>query len=201
VFDYLRGRLVACAPTRAVIDVGGIGYSVAIPVSTYERLRPGLRADEPVVVLTRLQLLAQQDDIRLYGFATDAERRLFDALLRVQGIGPASALALLSGSSPTDLVRAIGQGDARLLTRAKGIGKKIAERVIVELRDKIHLLIGPEAEEPGRPTAAAADDAARALCSLGYTPQVARKAVEAALADEGAEAAVEALVKAALRHV
>jgi len=199
MYDSFTGRIIEKSPTSVVLDVGGVGYRLEIPVSTYEKVREA--GERPVRLLAHLSV--RDDDLRLYGFATEAERRLFQHLLTIKGIGPTIALNILSGSSVQEIVRAIRDGDTRLLDRIRGVGKKTAERVVLELREKAAELsasIAPAA----RKVAAPSEDAFRALISLGYTPALARKAVEAAIealsrAGTGLPA-VEALVKEALRH-
>ncbi len=197
MYDYFRGKVATCTPTRAVIECGGIGYTFRIPVSTYEAVRQAARDRDPVTLYAHLKV--KEDDLSLFGFATEAERRLFRALITVKGVGPGIAQAVLSGSSVADAVRAIRDGDTRFLDRIKGIGRKTAERVIVDLREKADQLAPPA--EVGAPTTSSADDAVRALISLGYHPQIARKAIDKATANLDAAPSVEALVKQGLKHV
>ena len=127
MYDFLEGTVDRCSPTLCCLNVGGVGYRLLTPVSTYERLREARQQARPVRVLTHLQMLSQQDELRLYGFASEAERSLFLALIKVQGIGPVSALSVLSAASPADVVRAIQGGDAKVFRRVKGVGKKTAK--------------------------------------------------------------------------
>jgi Holliday junction DNA helicase RuvA len=193
VYEYLRGRVAAASPTEVTLDVGGVGYRLTVPVSTYEALR-GERGEAKLLTY----LAIRENDMRLFGFASEAERRLFEALVQVKGIGPVIALNILSGSSPPDVVRAIRDGDSRFLDRVRGVGRKTAERVIVELKEKADTLLpGGAALAP----VSSSEDAVRALVSLGYTVAVARRAVDRAVkANDGEPPPVETLIKQALQH-
>jgi Holliday junction DNA helicase RuvA len=137
MYDFFTGRVASKSPTSVVLDVGGVGYRLEIPVSTYERLQDA--GERPVRVFAYLHV--RDDALKLYGFASEAERRLFEALLSVKGIGPVIALHVLSGSGVADTVRAIKDGDTRALHGLKGVGKKTAERIVLELKDKAdHLM-------------------------------------------------------------
>jgi Holliday junction DNA helicase RuvA len=164
VFDSIRGRLLARSPSSCVIEAGGIGYAIAVPLGTYERL-PATGAEAAL----RLHLVVREDDWRLFGFETEEERSLFRSCLGVSGVGPAIALALLSGMSPSGLRTAIDSRDATALSRVKGIGRKTAERLIVELTGKL-----------GVPASAGAgsevlSDAVAALIALGLDRDEAEK--------------------------
>lgn len=209
MFEFIRGRLEERGPAHAVLDAGGVGYRLEIPASTFDRIR-----DLPPQSETRLLVhhVVREDEWRLYGFATEAERRLFTHLLGVKGVGPAIALHILSGSTIPEIVRAIKDGDARFLDRVKGVGKKTAERVVLELREKadqvLSSLAAARPPSSGAPTSASAhgEDAARALRALGFTEPVARRAVDQALAAIGAAPGgaapptLERVIKEALRH-
>jgi Holliday junction DNA helicase RuvA len=198
MYDFFIGKVAAKTPTSVVLEVGGVGYRFEIPLSTYDKIREA--GGGPVRLLAHLHV--REDALRLYGFATEDERRLFQHLIEIKGIGPQIALNILSGTSVGEFVQALRAGDTRFFDKIRGVGKKTAERVLLELREKA------EALAPGGSTPALvgpADDAVRALVSLGYTPVVARKAVDAAIEARGArgsgtEARVEELVKEALRH-
>ncbi|MDD5557975.1 MAG: Holliday junction branch migration protein RuvA, partial [bacterium] len=193
MITFLKGVLLEARPTSAVVGVDGVGYEVIIPLSTFDLLP---RTGAEVTILTHLHM--KDDGMVLYGFMTEAERALFRMLLGVTGIGPKIAVAILSGISPERFGRAVREGSARVLAAVPGIGRKKAERLIVELRDKI----GPGGEgEPGgaaAPETEAARDAALALVALGYTQAEAQRAVRAALERTGT-AEVEALIREALR--
>ncbi|RME74669.1 MAG: Holliday junction branch migration protein RuvA [Planctomycetota bacterium] len=199
MYEYLRGTVASAAPTEVVLDVGGVGYRLTVPVSTYEAVRAAAQQGGAYTLLTHLAV--RENEWRLFGFATAAERRLFEALVEVKGIGPVMALHILSASPPAEIVRAIREGDSRFLHRVRGVGRKTAERVIVELREKADRLL-PEGPRETSASLPAADDATRALVSLGYSAQVARRAVERAEQEAGGERLpVEMLIKRALQHV
>ena len=190
MIDSLQGRLLAKSPTAASIDVGGVGLAVRIPLSTYEALPPeGGRVN----LLT--QLLVREEELCLFGFATDGERELFRMLLPVSRIGPAVALRVLSSCTPAQFKRYVMDGNADALkATVKGIGAKTAARLIVELRERIEQL--PVAAEDGG--GHAARDAVQALVALGEPLPGAERAVRAALAKLGPGADRQKLVEEAL---
>jgi len=194
----LSGTLAAKAPTEILIDVHGVGYSVSVSLATFEVLGD---VDAPVTLFTFLHV--REDAQQLFGFASEAERNLFRMLISVNGIGPKIAQGILSGIQVDALKNYIAVGDLRALTAIPGIGRKIAERLLVELRDKIGKL------EPSSPLLVNAtgeqsrvrSEALLALTSLGYSRASAEKAIRAALgASTEAETTVESLIKASLRH-
>jgi Holliday junction DNA helicase RuvA len=160
MFESIRGRLLSKAPAQAVVEAGGLGYAVAVPLPTFERL-PAAGAE----VTLRLHLVVREDEWRLYGFASEEERALFRACLGVSGVGPATALALLSGMTPKDLRAAVTGGDVAALQRVKGVGRKTAERLVVELRDAL----GPASPAAGGAPAGPLSEAAAALVALGLS--------------------------------
>ncbi|MFQ3670444.1 MAG: Holliday junction branch migration protein RuvA [Verrucomicrobiia bacterium] len=192
---FLRGRLEALLPGRAVVEVGGVGYEVLVPMSTFERLPPP--PAEGVKLLTYLQV--REDAHLLYGFATSEERDLFALLLtHVSGVGPKLALAFLNGCSPARFREAVATSDLAALAAIKGVGKKTAERVIVELRDKVGV------SEAWQQVSGAAGnshvgggDALLALMALGYKQADALKAIAAA----GPRETVEETVREALKRM
>lgn len=198
----LRGIVVNRHPPTLVLEVAGVGYEVEAPMSTFY----GLPGDGEAVLL-HTHLVVREDAQLLFGFLGRSERDLFRALIRVNGVGPRLALTLLSGIEAPDLVRCVQDGDVLTLTRLPGVGRKTAERLIVEMRDRIVAAFGDLlAAEPGRGAAdevAAKDSATRvveeaegALIALGYRPTEAAKAVNAAY-EEGI--AMEELIRGALR--
>lgn len=197
MITQLRGLLSEKAPTRAVVDVGGVGYDLAISLATYDALPA---AGSPVEVLVHTYV--REDQLALFGFLQEEEREMFRLLIGVSGIGPNSALTILSGLSVGDLARAIQEGRADDLTRVRGIGPKTAQRVVVDLKDRIQRLLPAGRDEP--PAAgsdAVADEALRALEALGFAGPGARKAVAAVRRRlEGGEVSVQALIKGALRE-
>ncbi len=191
MIGYLRGRLLTSTPEILVLDVGGVGYEVHVPLSTYYEVeRAG--ADDEVGLHVRTHM--RDDSLTLYGFWTERERMLFDKLLGVGGIGPKLARVILSGMPPEELLAAIGAGDVARLTRTPGIGKKTAERMVVELRDKVQELAVdlPDIAPPADDT-----DLVMALVSLGYKKRDAEAAATAAEAELG-DAAFHELLRLAL---
>ncbi|HEY0178441.1 MAG TPA: Holliday junction branch migration protein RuvA [Dokdonella sp.] len=192
----LRGTLVAKQPPWLVVEVGGVGYELEAPMSTFYDL-PELGRE--VVLCTHYA--AKEDTVVLYGFLREAERSLFRTLQKVSGVGAKIALAVLSGASVDEFARLVQGGDVAALTRIPGIGKKTAERIVVELRDRVAGL------DAGAPTHAAGADARDpaaeatvALQALGYRPaEVTRLVREAAAAGDSAEDIIRKALKAALR--
>ena len=194
---YLRGRILEKHPTRVVVDVGGVGYDVAVPLSTFYGLgEPG--GD----VALRVHTHVREDALALYGFATALELDLFNRLIGISGIGPKVALAVLSGIEPAELVAAIERGDHARLTAIPGVGKKTSERIVLELKDRLPR--APVAEAPGAEAPGGSglrDDLLSALMNLGYHRPLAEKAADAALKTTGREAGFERTLKQALREV
>jgi len=193
---FLEGTLLSAKPLHAVVLAGGVGYGVHVPLPVAERL-PGV--GKPVRLHVRQVL--REDSSELYGFLREEDRDFFDLLTgKVSGIGPKIGLNLMSRISPDTLRRAIGEGDVTLLSKCAGIGKKTAERIVIELRDKLGVS-GGDAGGPAEPGAAPqshAGEAVAALMALGYKLPDADKAVRRAVERLGAEAATEELVRAAL---
>ena len=192
---YLEGKLVAKAPTQLVVDVGGVGFHVEIPVSSFEAFpEPGDKA----TVLTHLHV--REDVLALYGFATEVEREVFELLISVSGIGPPMAQRILSGVSIADFRRQVAAEDVKGLTRIKGVGQKLAQRLVVELRDRIGSI---DAAEPGTDVDPESvdqlEEAVLALVGLGSNPLQARKVVAQVLKDDGDGMPVEELIKRALK--
>lgn len=171
----LAGTLIAKAPPLLLIDVAGVGYEVEAPLSVFYELP---ETGQPVVLLTHLQI--KDDSHTLFGFLSESERALFRQLLKISGIGAKLALTILSGASGDDLARFVATGDTAALTRLPGIGKKTAERIIIELRDKLDRFAPAGGAVPSgvqaRP-ADAASEAAHALGALGYKPHEAGRMV------------------------
>ncbi|MCC5867645.1 MAG: Holliday junction branch migration protein RuvA [Gammaproteobacteria bacterium] len=168
MIGFLRGRLVAKQPPRLVLDVNGVGYEVEAPMSTIYEL-PAIGSE--VTLLTHL--LVREDAHILYGFASEAERTLFRSLLKVSGVGSRTALAILSGITAEAFARCIQEGDVALLTKVPGIGRKTAERLLVEMRDRIAAQVGAGTGAGGAAGAAATSpegEAYGALVALGYKP-------------------------------
>jgi len=170
----LRGRILAKSPPQLTIDVGGVGYELEAPMSTFFHLPP---VGEEVRLATHL--VVREDAHALYGFATEEERRLFRSLLRVSGVGPKIALALLSGVSVEAFARCVREQDASVLVRVPGIGRKTAERLLMEMRDRLAAAEGlpSAAGTSGAPTPRG--EAFDALVALGYKPAEATRLLEA----------------------
>lgn len=194
MITLLSGTLIEARPTRIVLGVNGVGYEIFIPLSSFEQLP---RKGETVTVLTHLH--HKDDAMALYGFVTEEERVLFRLLLGVSGIGPKVALSVLSGISPKNFRVAVVQGSAELLSTVPGIGKKKAERLILELRDKIDALEAKAGERETSAEEAVRYDATLALVSLGFKQAQANKAVNAALTRLGGADDVEKLIREALQ--
>lgn len=202
MITFLQGRLVESLPTRVVVEVHGVGYAVLIPLSSFAKL-PAPGGD--VRLLTHLAI--REDAHVLYGFMTGPERDLFRLLVdSVSGIGPKTALNVLSGLSVTTFEAAVRSGDVKALSSISGVGKKTAERIVVELKDKLGgFVAGPlVAGDSGTlrttvGTDARMVDAAAALAALGFKPIEAYEAVRAAAAILGSTATTEQLVRACLK--
>ncbi|MEI6668643.1 MAG: Holliday junction branch migration protein RuvA [Acidobacteriota bacterium] len=175
----LRGRLADKQPNRIIIDVGGVGYDVSVPLSTFYRLgEPG--SD----VVLRIHTHVREDALALYGFGTAFEQQIFERLIATSGIGPKLALAVLSGIEAADLVRAVQSGDVVRLTAIPGVGKKTAERICLELKDRLPTGIGFDADadrDADRPGEGLRRDLLSALENLGYHRPLTERAVDAAL--------------------
>lgn len=176
----LRGRILKKDAQAVVIDVGGVGYDVTIPVSTFYRLG---ETGAEVTLLTHTHV--REDTLALFGFMTATEQTLFERLIAVAGVGPRLAISILSGIETPDLVGALRAGDVARLTRIPGVGKKTAERLVLELRDKVKDLAGPTpaAASPATPR----DDLVSALAHLGYSRPEAERGADKALRDHGDE--------------
>jgi Holliday junction DNA helicase RuvA len=198
MITFLQGKLVESLPTQAVVDVNGMGYEVLIPLSSFDKLpQPG----NEVKLLT--QLIVREDAHVLYGFASAAERDLFRMLINnVSGIGPKTALNILSGMNPVSFRGAVANGDAKSLSQISGVGKKTAERIVVELRDRIGAAGAWEASSAARSLSASdqkLNDAVLALMALGFKQVEAHDTVRGAQAVLGPQASVEELVRASLK--
>jgi len=196
MFSHLKGILYHKAPTEIVVDVNGVGYAVTIPLSTYEKLG---ETGASVTILTHTHV--REDILQLYGFATEAEREIFRLLISVSGIGPKIAQGILSGVQPNELQNLIAQANVSALTAIPGIGRKTAERLIVELRDKIAKLDSDSLTAGSADTAQGIrGEALMALISLGYNRAAAEKAMRTALQElNGKEASIQELLKQALK--
>jgi holliday junction DNA helicase RuvA len=194
----LTGKLIQKQPNAIIVDVGGVGYELIVPLSTFYDLGP-IGSD----VTLRAYTYVREDALQLYGFHSDRERRLFLLLTSVSGIGPRLAITALSGLNAEELILAIQQNNLARLVGIPGVGKKTAERLIVELRDKVSALAGrlPEdsaADIPGQETSTIREDIISALVNLGYQRNAADKAVTTAFAED-VSSTFESALKRALR--
>jgi Holliday junction DNA helicase RuvA len=176
---FLRGRVLEKQPNRLIVDVGGVGYDVAVPLSTFYTT-----GDPGAEISLRVHTHVREEQLALFGFATPLELAAFERLIGVSGIGPKLALAVLSGIDSHELIGAIQRNDVARLTRIPGVGKKTAERIVIELRDRL-----PKAVDAGATTAVISENALRddlisALANLGYHRQAIDKVVDKLLADE-----------------
>ncbi len=198
MISFIHGKLVEALPTQVIVDVNGVGYEVLIPLSSFDKLpQPG----NEVKLLT--QLIVREDAHILYGFASGAERELFRMLINnVSGIGPKTALNILSGMNAVTFRGAVASGDVKSLSQISGVGKKTAERIVVELRDKVGAAGAWEAASATRTLSSSdqkVNDAVLALMALGFKQPEAHESVRAAQAVLGESASVEQLVRAALK--
>jgi holliday junction DNA helicase RuvA len=201
---HLSGTLREKQATSVILDVGGVGYEVTIPVTTFFNMEePGSQ------VQLRIYTHVREDTLQLFGFRTPRERELFTLLISVSGIGPKSGIAMLSGMSADEIVTAIRTNNLARLTSIPGVGRKTAERLVIELRDKMAALSSPaldaEIEAGAGLAAAPSEDALRedtlsALTNLGYQKALAEKAITQA-AQEGGDLTVELLLRRSLRHL
>jgi Holliday junction DNA helicase RuvA len=195
MIGYLQGNLLKSSPDRILLDVQGVGYEVHIPLSTwYEIERRGTSGRVALFIHTQVR----EDDISLFGFWTEREKALFEKLIGVGGIGPRLARVILSGMAPDDLLGAIASGDLGRLSTIPGVGKKTAERMVLELKDKMRELA---AELPEQTAAVPADqDVVSALVNLGYKAAQAERAVADARRDKP-DAAFHDLLRASLTRL
>jgi holliday junction DNA helicase RuvA len=195
---FLRGRVLEKHPNRVIVDVAGVGYDVAVPLSTFY-----VTGDPGSEILLRVHTHVREDQLSLYGFVTPLELTVFERLIGISGIGPKLGIAVLSGIEPRELITAVQRGDIGRLTRIPGVGKKTAERIILELRDRLPKAIEaagadaastPQADEVWR------DDLVSALTNLGYHRQAIDKVVDKHLSS-GREQTFQDLLRSALKEL
>ena len=195
---FLRGRILDKQPNLLIVDVQGVGYEVHVPLSTYYDV--GEAGSE---VSLRIHTHVREEAFHLYGFLTPIEQQLFERLLAISGIGPKLAVAVLSGIEPRDLIGAVQRGDIGRLTGIPGVGRKTAERMVLELKDRLkQLSVSASGEQPPAvaPGERLRDDVLSALQNLGYHRPLAEKAVDSTLSSTG-ERSFEDALKAALREL
>lgn len=194
MLDYIRGRVVSKSPTRLILEVGGIGYLLHIPLSTFEKIPK----HGEFTILT--QLFIREDKIKIFGFATVEERDLFQLLLSVNGIGPNTAITILSGSTVNDIKHAVINEDSKPLEKIKGVGKKTAERIILELKGIIKQITTSMLTDTDVEQKALMSDAVMALISLGYGRSVAENTVRETARNLQTIDNIEVLVREALKY-
>ena len=194
---FLRGRVLDKQPNRLVIDVNGVGYELYVPLSTYYDI-----GDVGTEIVLRVHTHVREDALQLYGFLTTLEQQLFERLIAINGIGPKLAVSVLSGIDSNELVTSIQRADVARLTRIPGIGKKTAERIVLELKDRLADVARPAAGDGTAPPPVdhAREDLVSALENLGYHRPLAEKAVDAVRARDGS-APFEDALKGALREL
>ncbi|PLX40103.1 MAG: Holliday junction branch migration protein RuvA [Deltaproteobacteria bacterium] len=190
----LTGKVIRSAPGEVVVDVGGVGYRVHTSLATFSRI-PGIGGE----VSLRISTVVREDEISLYGFAAEEEEWFFTLLQGVSGVGPKLALKILSGIELARLRDGLSSGDTKLLTTISGVGKKMAERMVVELRDKVGAEMSVSSLSVVGHSVGGVSEAVDALLSLGYQQKVARQAVETVAASEEGPFPVEEMVRRALK--
>lgn len=193
MYEYIKGKLVEAEPTYAVVDCGGVGYGISISVNTYSKIA----AESEVCLFTHL--IVREDAHLLYGFYSKEERALFRQLISVSGIGANTASIMLSSMTVGEIVGAISTGNDEAIRRVKGIGAKTAQRVIIELRDKV--LSGGAVESVAPAVGAAREEALSALVMLGFVKVQASKVLDKIIAGGGGSMTVEELIKLALKQL
>ncbi|MDD2596600.1 MAG: Holliday junction branch migration protein RuvA [Candidatus Cloacimonetes bacterium] len=193
MIHYLKGQLKYKSPMLAVIETAGIGWELKIPVSTFEVL-PELNSDYSLYAY----LAISQDDVRIYGFATIAERELFQILTRVSGIGPKIAISVLSTLSVSAFVKSVRSGEEGLLTRVPGIGKKSAQRLIMELKDRVHVLMDYVDDSAHSDNASL--EVENALMALGFNVALIQRELKM-LSDEDQKMPTEQLIKEVIKRL
>jgi Holliday junction DNA helicase RuvA len=197
VIAHIRGQILAKTPNSVIVDCQGVGYELAISVTTYTEIGE-VNAEAKLHVHTHVR----EDALLLYGFVELNEKRLFEKLLTISGIGPKLAITVLSGISADRLIAAIRGGDHATLTKIPGIGKKTAERVVLELKDKLDDMAAAHPAQSATPSlGAVAEDVLSALVNLGYPRPIAQKAVETAAKDGAVSGDFEKLFRAAMSAV
>lgn len=208
MLEFLRGKLVRRSPMELVLDVGGVGFRVAVPMSTSVAVgqltapKNNGASSEPVVqLLMHVQVTSTDPQIKLFGFYTENERRMFELLTSVKGVGPGMAVKVLSGASVDELREAILTQDIRRLTKVKGIGKKTAERILFDLKEKVLALGDADDNFTTLNPETGKGEAMVAMSALGFDTRESKKAVEAAVKKLGESASSEDLVRQALQEI
>ena len=194
---HLKGKLDYKSPEHSIVDVNGVGYKVFTPLSTYYAL-PQLGESVSLRIHTRVR----EDDIKLFGFLTEEEQTIFEKLITINKVGPKLALGILSGMSPADLLTAVMNKDAARLSAIPGVGKKTAERLALEMEDKLaDLTLDMEHQPDANPQEGFYEDALSALVNLGYKKPQAEKALKLTYDENGKDSSLENLIKASLNNL
>jgi len=196
MYEFVRGKMVQSIPSKAVVDVGGVGYGLVISLKTFQKL-PNIGAE----VFFYVSHIVREDGHYLYGFLTLDDKKLFEQLISINGVGPKTAIGILGHVDIGDFQMAIVQGNAALLSKLPGIGKKTSERLIIELKDKFTNISTPGAALPGATGNTVAGDAISALINLGYHPLEAQKAIKKVLSLHEKELPLSELISGALRSI
>ncbi len=200
MIERIHGRLLQKSPTFCVIDCGGIGIGVFISINTFQSLG---KENQPVDLLTHLHV--REDALQLFGFRDEAEREIFKKLLGVSGIGPRLAITILSGITASELIQAVASEDYQLLTKIPGVGKKTAQRIVLELKEKVALPTEFDISTVTQVFSSISNDklneAIMALSTLGYSITEARSAVHKVVKQQNGELALEEIIKLALREI
>ena len=197
MFEFIRGKMVQSIPSKAVVDVGGVGYGIIISLKTFQKL-PNLGSE----VFFYVAPVIREDGHYLYGFLTLDDKKLFEQLISISGVGPKTAIGILGHVDISDFQMAVMQGNAALLSKIPGIGKKTAERLIIELKDKFNNTSSAGVALPsGIQTSSVVSDAISALTNLGYHPLDAQKAIKKVLGNHSKEPSLSELITGALRSI
>jgi Holliday junction DNA helicase RuvA len=197
MYEYIKGTLIEATPSKATLESQGMGFSLLIPFNNFSKF-PALGT----IVTLFASFVVREDSQRLYGFLTRHQRDLFESLIEVSGIGPKTGLALVGHMEINDLQTAISQGNTQTICKIPGIGKKTAERLIVEMRDKIKKGMGKSLGEHSlHSETGVVADAISALINLGYNSAQAQKAIKSALGKTQGEPELAKLITSALRHI
>jgi Holliday junction DNA helicase RuvA len=197
MYEFIRGKMVQSIPSRAVVDVGGVGYGIVISLKTFSKL-PNIGTE----VFFYVSHIVREDGHYLYGFLSLDDKKLFEQLISISGVGPKTAIGILGHVDIGDFQMAVVQGNAALLSKVPGIGKKTAERLIIELKDKFNNISSSGASlPPGMQGNSVVADAISALINLGYHPLEAQKAIKKVVSLHEKEPSLSELISGALRSI
>jgi Holliday junction DNA helicase RuvA len=196
MFEFIRGKLVQSIPSKAVVDVGGVGYGLVISLKTFQKL-PAIHTE----VFFYVAPVIREDGHYLYGFLVLDDKKLFEQLISISGVGPKTAIGILGHVDISDFQMAILQGNTALLSKIPGIGKKTAERLIIELKDRFTNVPSPSSLPAGVQGGSVVSDAISALMNLGYNSLDAQKAIQKVLALHSKEPTLSELITGALRSI